>query len=331
MQAFLQLVPQITTPLALIAFLAAAVVMMHARAVGRAERLIRTAPVKDRGTLVAGALEILNVDASKLSKDQLFELSLEVLAQRRHRNYMIFGASLLLALIFAGLTIYGITRPDLQGDVERLLSEGNRRTVMPLLNQSGVFEAVDAGVVSHLATLSELPRSARAAMSELEADVAAQLRYDSIASVRELRRRAERREEPFVMLGEQVTASVPDRVDHPHQFFAHVPMDSKFRDRLVLVTSVGTGRYLRLFARGVIDPAHGQTRLHLNREQAAYLEGAFPVTGRLDVTIKETGQAVYDPNCSVDGRSPQFIPRTRELCSQGESVTLAFLQTFMAR
>lgn len=36
----LALVPQITTPLSLVAFLAATVVFMHARAVGRAERLI---------------------------------------------------------------------------------------------------------------------------------------------------------------------------------------------------------------------------------------------------------------------------------------------------
>ncbi|MBN8214210.1 MAG: hypothetical protein J0M09_14900 [Xanthomonadales bacterium] len=323
-------IPLITTSLSLVAFLAAAVVLMHARTVGRAEKLISKAPENERATLVAGALDILDVRSRDLTKEQRYELALEILSQRRHRNVMIFILSTLIAVSFASITIYSFTKKDLAKDVEKILTVENREEVMPILNKSGIFSAEDEHFVDYLASKSSLPDDLRRKMSESEYDLEMEKKYNSIASVKELRRRASEKKEPFTVLGEEISASVPDRVDHPRQFFAHVPMESRFANRVVTLSGQ-SGRYVRVFARGAIDSSYNQTKIHINKEQAIYLAGAFPMTGALNLTIKETVQGIYDPNCSIHGRSLQMARSAEELCAQGDSVSISYLQNFMSR
>lgn len=323
--------PLITTPLSLLAFLAAAVVLMHAKTVGRAEKLISKASENDRATLVAGALEILDVRSRDLTREQRYELALEILSQRRHRNIMIFILSTLIAISFAAITAYSFTKENLAKDVEKILNVESREEVMPILNKSGIFSADDERIVDYLASKSSLPEDLRRKMSESEYDLEMEKKYNSIASVKELRRRASEKKEPFTVLGEEITANVPDRVDHPRQFFVHVPMESRFSNRVVTLTGKG-GKYIRVFARGgAIDSSNNQTKIHINKEQAIYLAGAFPVTGTLNLTIKETVQGIYDPNCSIKDRSSYMAKSAEELCGQGDSVSISYLQNFMAR
>lgn len=326
----LEYLPLVTTPLSLVAFLAAVVVMLHARAVGRAESLIKAAPEDTRATLVSGALQILNVPVKDLSRAQRFELAVEMLAQRKHRNQLVFMIFLVVAVLLSVLTLYAISRPSVDRDVASLLSEDNKPIAMPLLNNNGIFEATDKGVVDYLVSRTSIPQEERQRLSELEFNQAARARYDSIASVRELRQRAEQRLEPFLPLGETVVASVPSRVHQPRQFFVNVPFGSKLADRPVKIISLSTGNYLVAFARTGIDPTNTRTTIHLNREQATYLEGAFPLKGIFDVSIRESVEDIYDPNCSVAERGEHALVPT-ELCSKGETVTLPYLISILKR
>lgn len=326
----LEHLPIVTTPISLLAFIAAGVVLIHARTVGRAEKLIRSAQPIDRATLVAGALEILDVRSDKLSREQRFELALEILEQRRHRNMLVFSLCLIFGLIFAGLTAYDFSRTDLDRNIRSVLSTENREKAMSEFARKGIFDAKDEAIVDYLAKAATLNID-RYSMSESEYNRAAQKLYDSIDSVKKLRARAFAREEPFTVIGDVATATVPDRVDHPLQYFVHVPINSKFANRPVRITSTATNKYIRVFARGSIDPTHSTEGLHLNREQATFLANAFPLSGRLNVIIRETVEPIYDPNCSIEGRAKQFQPRADELCKQEGSVSLSYLQNVLAK
>lgn len=318
--------PLVTTPLSLVAFLAAAVVVMHARTTGRAEKLIRSSPLKDRSTLVEGALEILDVRTKDLTREQRFELALELLAQRRHRNFLVFWLSILFATFFAGLTFYSFIREDIRGDVEKILSEKNIDEVIPILNKKGIFYATDKEIVEYLIEKSRLPDEIREKLGDSKGDLEAQKLYNSVASIKELRKRAERRDDPFKPIGERGLASTPDRNQQPRQFTVHVPMNSKYANRIIKITSVNTDNYIRVYARPSMEPSNNvMTDLHLNSEQAKYLENTFPANGRLNIIIRESEQEIFDPNCSQRHNS-SFQRSAKELCSKGNTATISYLQ-----
>jgi hypothetical protein len=330
MPNLIEALPLITTPLSLVAFLASVAVYVHARAVGRAQKLIRTAPSGDRATLVGGALQILDVRSQDLSREQRFELAVEILGQRRFRSLLAFWSSLLVAVLLGALTAYSFTAENIPKSVDNLLSGENRLAAIGILQERGIFQATDEAMVHYLAEKSVVPEGSVGSLSEAAFIEVAQAQYESIPSIRELRRRAQARSDPFRPLGEKTLATVPDRIDHPRQFLVHVPIASKFSNRPIKITSMATGKYIRVYARSAIDPSNTGTSIHLNREQATFLNGgAFPVAGRLQVIVGETIEPIYDPNCSIPDRLPQFRRVAVELCDQGESVTIPYLQSVL--
>lgn len=332
--ALFKTIPLITTPLALLAFLAAAAVVAHARAIGRAESLIRTAPETDRRALVAGALSILNLRVDKLTRDQRFDLALEELRGRRLRSWFAFSSCIFLGGIFGGLAVYSVKqqREDPQATLAALLSGPAKVSVLSDLRTRGIYDVSERDAIDFLVSRTALSHEEERSISEQELIKRASEKYDSVPSVTELRRRAEERAEPFRPLGRLVTVTVPgERDDQPRQFFSHVPKNSPFAWKVIKITASATARQLRVLARPAMDESPRGTDLHINREQAVYLFGGPPIPAKGEVIVRETSEMILDPVCSIEGRSQRFLRITKDLCAQGKSVELAYLLNTLGR
>lgn len=320
-------IPLVTTPLSLVAFLAAVAVLAHARAIGRAEKLIKTAPDQDRRTLVAGALEILDLKASKLSKEQTYELALETLRHRRLRSVLTFFIVIAIALIFGGLAVYSVINVEPTKVINDLLSSKDKRnTVIGELRQQGIFEVSDADLVKVMIEKTAIPKEEERELDDQSLIKLATKKYESVASVKELRRRAAVREEPFRPIGESLVATVPSgRDDQPRQFFVYVPKGSTYTWRSVKLTNPENGKYLRLLAKPAIDEDSRGTDMHINKEQAAYIFGGPLIPAKLSVIVRETIEPIFDPNCSTSGRAKRFNRVASLSCQQGNSVETTYL------
>ena len=100
----------VSSGVTLAAFIAAAAATIYSRAARKQERLIKLADEDQRADLVLNALEFFQVDSSKLSRQQQFELALEQI-KARARRFMILAISVcFIAVIAGGVTAYAITR-----------------------------------------------------------------------------------------------------------------------------------------------------------------------------------------------------------------------------
>ncbi len=111
----------VTSGLTLAAFAIAAVTWVIARGMSRTQKLIETAPSRDRLRMAGLALERFQVDASAIKDDeQKVKLALEQLYERRRRLIVVAVTVVVIAVIGLGFTAFALAdkgSPDPSGSV----------------------------------------------------------------------------------------------------------------------------------------------------------------------------------------------------------------------
>lgn len=100
----------VSSALTLVAFIAAVVAFLYTRKISSTERLIRTANKDDRAKLVTEALEVFSIDASKLTKDQQYEIANEQIKNRLTRSKIGASVTVFIALLCAVVLIYTVSK-----------------------------------------------------------------------------------------------------------------------------------------------------------------------------------------------------------------------------
>lgn len=100
------------TPLALAAFIVAAVTMILRARQQKERRLIELAPEQDRGRLVERVLEGLNLAEEGLTKAQRYQLAENLLRERANRFTVVTFASLVIAVVVAAVVIVSMVQPS---------------------------------------------------------------------------------------------------------------------------------------------------------------------------------------------------------------------------
>jgi hypothetical protein len=108
-------VPLVTSGFALAAFLAASVAWVWRAHLARSRNLIQTASEKDRGKLVAQALESYAIDTSKLTRERQYELAVQQITARETRfkwGAAVFTAVAVLVTAVALAAVFRGKAPD---------------------------------------------------------------------------------------------------------------------------------------------------------------------------------------------------------------------------
>ena len=107
----------VTSGITLAAFLAAVAAAAYVRWAAQNEKLIRSAPAKERARLVEQALATFHIDAAQLTRGQQFELAMEQIRARRHRSAIASATVLAIAVIAGGVATFSILREPESGIV----------------------------------------------------------------------------------------------------------------------------------------------------------------------------------------------------------------------
>ncbi|QDT50506.1 hypothetical protein Pan258_45850 [Symmachiella dynata] len=118
----------VSSGVTLVAFLGAVGAWLYRRKMIQLEKLIGSAPEADRGQLVANALEVFHVDSSGLTKAQQYQLALEQIRGRQVRFQVVAFLIIVLAIIAASVTVYGIANgQESQQAEDKISNELNER------------------------------------------------------------------------------------------------------------------------------------------------------------------------------------------------------------
>jgi hypothetical protein len=118
-----EVIRYVTSAFTLAAFLAAVGASIYWCWIRHKERLIRTAPEKDRAKLVGDALESFHINPENLTREQQFKLALKQMEARTQRGKT-WAAVTVLALLIGGCVlalafIFGQTRTEKQTELQR--------------------------------------------------------------------------------------------------------------------------------------------------------------------------------------------------------------------
>ncbi|MDY7013997.1 MAG: N-acetylmuramoyl-L-alanine amidase, partial [Cyanobacteriota bacterium] len=100
----------VSSGITLVAFIGAVAAWLYRARIQQSERLIRTAPLQERTRLVEQALESFRIDASGLTKQQQYNLALVQIKEREIRFRTTAIAIVIIAIVFAVVTVLAIQR-----------------------------------------------------------------------------------------------------------------------------------------------------------------------------------------------------------------------------
>lgn len=314
----------VTTPLTLVAFLAAVVAWVYVTQLRRITTLISSAREQDRKVLVEGALDVLRVSTQKLAADQRYHLALKLIEGRRFKLGLAFAAFLVVSLLLAALAAFAFYRHDPREALPELLTdEGRSETLailrrhniyslrpdelldaLTVLKRQGVFKLEDQELPVALAKRTQLDPNEMAKLDVVERIERTKARISQTPSIVDLRERAKRLDPPFQPIGLTVTAGVPGIPDdRPRRFYVSVPISSEYAHRRLAVVSPSTGKELRLVARPAIDDQRRDVDIHLNAEQATFLSGGTIPTSSFKILVfVQSPGPLYDPTCPTGNR-----------------------------
>lgn len=293
-----QAIPYVSSPLTLVAFLAAVVAWVYVTQLGRIERLIGSAKDNDRKVLLEGVLDVLRVDTRKLPEDKRYELAVQLLHSRALKLKLTFGAFLSVAVGLLALSAVAIYQRPTEKSVEDLLGGERKSEALTALKKHQIYEISDSELPNALSNLMRLGKE-ELTLGVIERTERLREKIDAHPSIAELRRRAERTETPFERLGLKVQAGVP-RIgpDQPSRFYVNVPISAEYAWKRIRLLNPRTGAELRLIARPAIDDQLRDVDLHLNYQQAEQLFGSQIPARTVDVWIQVLGPGqLYDPSC----------------------------------
>lgn len=293
-----QAITYVSSPLTLVAFLAAVVAWIYVAQLKRVENLINSAKEGDRGILLEGVLDVLRVDAQKLPQTKRYELAIQLLQGRTLKLKLAFAAFLVVAFGLLALSAFAIYQRPTDKSVSDLL-EGNRKgEAIAALKKHKIYPLSDSDLPIALSNLVRLDKE-EVTLGVIERTERLRAKIDAHPSITELRRRADRTEAPFERLGLKLHAGVP-RIgpDQPSRFYVNVPISAEYAWKRIRLLNPKTGVEMRLIARPGIDDQIRDVDLHLNYLQAERILGSQPPSRRAELWVQVLGPGqLFDPSC----------------------------------
>lgn len=293
-----QAITYVSSPLTLVAFLAAVVAWVYITQLKRIENLIGSAEEGDRRVLLEGVLDVLRVPTDDLPAARRYELALQLLQARSLKLKLAFVAFLVVAVGLLVLSAVAIYQRPTEKSVSDLLEGSQKEEAIAALKKHKIFPLADSDLPTALSKLVELEKQ-EDSLGAVERTERLRAKIDQNPSVSELRRRAEQTQPPFQRLGQKMQAGIPKiGPDQPARFFVNVPISADYAWKRVAVLNPKTGTLLRLIAKPAIDDQLRDVDLHLNYLQAEQLVGSqLPArTVELWIQVLEPGP-LYDPSC----------------------------------
>lgn len=288
----------VSSPLTLVAFLAAVVAWVYVTQLKRIETLINSAKEADRRVLLEGVLDVLRVDASKLPQAKRFELAVQLLHGRTLKLKLAFSAFCVVAGFLLCLSVFAMYRQPTEHSVKDLLAGDRKSEAIAALKKHQIYPIADSDLPRALSDLVRLDKL-DLKLGVLERTEKMREKIDANPSIGELRRRAERSEAPFERLGLKLSAGVPKiGPDQPGRFYANVPIGADYAWKRLRIVNPATNEEIRVIARPAIDDQIRDVDVHLNYQQANHLFAGQLPARTVEVWAQVLGPgALYDPSC----------------------------------
>ena len=298
------------------------------------QKFLYKIPLQERQSYVQDILDSskLSFDNVKLTKQQQYQISIELLKYRKDQSiYKTILAILIIIFLFI-IAVYSISSSDDQkpADVIRNidnLSENDKKQVLQELQNKGYFHTNDKKLVDSL--IFQAKDKIRQTNSKYFYS------YDSIEAIKELRDLARTRKIPFEPLGEKFKASFPSENDQPFSFTTYVHTKSIYANKILQIypsDQIHNDKYLILYALAGINDVEEDTFLQLNSQQALYLFGASARPTYKDIYIKEISfheeRLLKDPNCF---QKKGWYVQSSQLCNQRNHMNVSTLFSILSK
>jgi hypothetical protein len=145
----------VTSGLSLVAFLATVAATLYMRRLSRDEQMIRSAPEDKRADLVLATLAFFRIDASKLTKQQQYDLAIRQISDRSRRFSLTALLIGFVTIVGACLAGYAIAR----GGEARKMKDSEKELTSILDHRA---ELVMKSIESQKAVVSSTGRPAQA-------------------------------------------------------------------------------------------------------------------------------------------------------------------------
>lgn len=288
----------VSSPLTLVAFLAAVVAWVYVTQLKRTEVLINSAKESDRRILLEGVLEVLRVNVDKLPLARRFEIATQLLHGRALKLKLAFTAFMVVAFGMLALSAFAIYQLPAEQSIKDLLEGQQKLEAVAALKRHQIYPISDSDLPRALSELVKLDKN-ELKLGILERTQKMQEKIDAAPSVAELRRRAERTEAPFERLGLKLWAGVPKiGPDQPRRFYVNVPIGADYAWKRLRIINPATNEEIRVIVRPVIDDQIRDVDIHLNYQQAAQLFGTQIPERKKELWAQVLGPGqLYDPSC----------------------------------
>lgn len=288
----------VSSPLTLVAFLAAVVAWIYITQLSRIRNLIGNAKESDRRVLIEGIFDVMRVDSHKLPAAKRYELAQQLLHGRSLKLKLAFTAFLIVAFGLLALSAYAIYSQPASASVDDLLTGDHRSDALSALKRHEIYEVSDGALPDALTNLIKLDKQQEALGVMAKSEIV-KAKIEKSPSLAELRRRAEKMAAPFERLGMKQTVGIPKiGPDQPPRFYVNVPIGSELAWRRLRIYNPQTDSELRLIAKPAIDDRVRAVDLHLNHQQAKHLFNANLPTRTAPVWVEVMSDGkLYDPAC----------------------------------
>ncbi|HLO15486.1 MAG TPA: hypothetical protein VK206_11695, partial [Anaerolineales bacterium] len=271
---FWKAITYVSSPLTLVAFLAAVVAWVYVSQLKRIENLINSAKDSDRKVLLEGVLDVLRLKVDNLSQSKRFELAAQHLHGRALKLKLAFCAFLVLAIGMLALSAFAIFQQPAAESVKDLMEGERKNEAIAALKKLQIYPIADSDLPRALSELVRLDKN-ELKLGVLERTQRMRDKIDANPSVAELRRRAEKTEAPFERLGLKLIAGVPKiGPDQPGRFYVNVPIGADYAWKRLRIINPITNEEIRVIARPAIDDQIRDVDIHVNYQQAAKLFGS---------------------------------------------------------
>ena len=290
----------VSSPLTLVAFLAAVVAWIYITQLGRITRLITNAKESDRRVLIEGIFDVMRVDPHKLPAAKRYELAQQLIHGRSLKLKLAFVAFLIVAFGLLALSAFAIYSQPASTSVEELLTGDRRTEALSALKQYKIYEVNDAGLPDALTSVVALDDKQKT-LGAAEKSEILKAKIAGSPSISELRKRADKGLAPFERLGVKQIVGVPKiGPDQPPRFYVNVPIQSEWAWKRLRIYNPKTDTELRLIAKPAIDDYVRDVDLHLNHQQAKHLFNASLPKRTATVWIEVLSEGkLYDPSCEA--------------------------------
>lgn len=106
-----QAIAYVSSGVTLIAFIIAAAAWVHRNQILKTERMIRLAPEESRAELIQNTLEFFNIDTSRLTREQKYELAIIQIRERAARFRLTAAAVIIIAGLAAVVSVFALWQP----------------------------------------------------------------------------------------------------------------------------------------------------------------------------------------------------------------------------